>query len=161
MLLQPTLLGKVIEYLLPPTKLPSSQRNSCIRNYFTPQQINSFLKSRTPPPASKPPNLSQKSSVPLSQVNTLSAAALSQKTITTQVMAHSAVLKSTRVLGCFEELRLWQVVPILCRPVNPPGIKLSDLQLSRGLLPNTLSSAIQTFSSNISFDLKTTSRHST
>lgn len=46
-------------------------------HYFTPQQASSFLKSPTPPPASKPPSLSRKSSVDPGQVSLLSPAALS------------------------------------------------------------------------------------
>ncbi|XP_014403808.1 PREDICTED: transcription factor SPT20 homolog isoform X3 [Myotis brandtii] len=74
---QSSVLGKGIKHRPPPIKLPSSSGNSSTGNYFTPQQASSFLKSPTPPPASKPPSLSRKSSVDLSQVSMLSPAALS------------------------------------------------------------------------------------
>ncbi|XP_036310845.1 transcription factor SPT20 homolog isoform X2 [Pipistrellus kuhlii] len=74
---QSSVLGKGIKHRPPPIKLPSSSGNSSTGNYFTPQQASSFLKSPTPPPASKPPSLSRKSSVDLSQTSMLSPAALS------------------------------------------------------------------------------------
>lgn len=74
---QSSVLGKGIKHRPPPIKFPSSSGNSSSGNYFTPQQASSFLKSPTPPPASKPPSLSRKSSVDLSQVSMLSPAALS------------------------------------------------------------------------------------
>ncbi|VCX31020.1 unnamed protein product, partial [Gulo gulo] len=74
---QSSVLGKGVKHRPPPIKLPSSSGNSSSGNYFTPQQASSFLKSPTPPPASKPPSLSRKSSVDLSQVSMLSPAALS------------------------------------------------------------------------------------
>lgn len=77
MSVQSSVLGKGIKHRPPPIKLPSTSGNSSTGNYFTPQQASSFLKSPTPPPASKPPSLSRKSSVDLSQVSMLSPAALS------------------------------------------------------------------------------------
>ncbi|XP_006837713.1 PREDICTED: transcription factor SPT20 homolog isoform X1 [Chrysochloris asiatica] len=77
MSVQSSVLGKGVKHRPPPIKLPSSSGNSSSGNYFTPQQTSSFLKSPTPPPASKPPSLSRKSSVDLSQVSMLSPAALS------------------------------------------------------------------------------------
>uniref|UniRef100_A0A452VIS3 SPT20 homolog, SAGA complex component n=1 Tax=Ursus maritimus TaxID=29073 RepID=A0A452VIS3_URSMA len=74
---QSSVLGKGVKHRPPPIKLPSSSGNSSSGNYFTPQQASSFLKSPTPPPASKPPSLSRKSSVDLNQVSMLSPAALS------------------------------------------------------------------------------------
>ncbi|KAF6376848.1 hypothetical protein mRhiFer1_016399 [Rhinolophus ferrumequinum] len=74
---QSSVLGKGVKHRPPPIKLPSSSGSSSSGNYFTPQQASSFLKSPTPPPASKPPSLSRKSSVDLSQVSMLSPAALS------------------------------------------------------------------------------------
>eukprot|EP00069_Balaena_mysticetus_P021067 bmy_03060T0 len=74
---QSSVLGKGVKHRPPPIKLPSSSGNSSSGNYFTPQQVSSFLKSPTPPPASKPPSLSRKSSMDLSQVSMLSPAALS------------------------------------------------------------------------------------
>ncbi|XP_070095653.1 transcription factor SPT20 homolog isoform X12 [Equus przewalskii] len=74
---QSSVLGKGVKHRPPPIKLPSSSGNSSSGNYFTPQQTSSFLKSPTPPPASKPPSLSRKSSVDLNQVSMLSPAALS------------------------------------------------------------------------------------
>ncbi|EHB03885.1 Protein FAM48A, partial [Heterocephalus glaber] len=74
---QSSVLGKGVKHRPPPIKLPSSSGNSSSGNYFTPQQASSFLKSPTPPPSSKPPSLSRKSSVDLNQVSMLSPAALS------------------------------------------------------------------------------------
>ncbi|XP_028353708.1 transcription factor SPT20 homolog isoform X3 [Physeter macrocephalus] len=74
---QSSVLGKGVKHRPPPIKLPSSSGNSSSGNYFTPQQVSSFLKSPTPPPASKPPSLSRKSSMDLNQVSMLSPAALS------------------------------------------------------------------------------------
>ncbi|XP_014403814.1 PREDICTED: transcription factor SPT20 homolog isoform X13 [Myotis brandtii] len=101
---QSSVLGKGIKHRPPPIKLPSSSGNSSTGNYFTPQQASSFLKSPTPPPASKPPSLSRKSSVDLSQVSMLSPAALSpasssQRTTATQVMANTAGLNFINVVG--------------------------------------------------------------
>ncbi|ELK09268.1 Protein FAM48A [Pteropus alecto] len=77
MSVQSSVLGKGVKHRPPPIKLPSSSGNSFSGNYFTPQQASSFLKSPTPPPASKPPSLSRKSSVDLNQGSMLSPAALS------------------------------------------------------------------------------------
>nr|KAF6428568.1 SPT20-like protein, SAGA complex component [Rousettus aegyptiacus] len=77
MSVQSSVLGKGVKHRPPPIKLPSSSGNSFSGNYFTPQQASSFLKSPTPPPSSKPPSLSRKSSVDLSQGSMLSPAALS------------------------------------------------------------------------------------
>ncbi|XP_042541277.1 transcription factor SPT20 homolog isoform X3 [Dipodomys spectabilis] len=74
---QSSVLGKGIKHRPPPIKLPTSSGSSSSGNYFTPQQASSFLKSPTPPPSSKPPSLSRKSSVDLNQVSMLSPAALS------------------------------------------------------------------------------------
>ncbi|KAG8524747.1 Transcription factor SPT20, partial [Galemys pyrenaicus] len=74
---QSSVLGKGVKHRPPPIKLSSSSGNSCTGNYFTPQQASSFLKSPTPPPTSKPPSVSRKSSVDLNQVSMLSPAALS------------------------------------------------------------------------------------
>ncbi|KAM9674843.1 transcription factor SPT20 homolog isoform 7-T9 [Dama dama] len=74
---QSSVLGKGVKHRPPPIKLPSASGNSSSGNYFTPQQASSFLKSPTPPPASKPPSLSRKSSVDVNQVSMLSPAALS------------------------------------------------------------------------------------
>ncbi|XP_023364583.1 transcription factor SPT20 homolog isoform X4 [Otolemur garnettii] len=74
---QSSVLGKGVKHRPPPIKLPSSSGNSSSGNYFTPQQASSFLKSPTPPPSSKPPSLSRKSSVDLSQGSMLSPATLS------------------------------------------------------------------------------------
>ncbi|XP_006066049.2 transcription factor SPT20 homolog isoform X4 [Bubalus kerabau] len=74
---QSSVLGKGVKHRPPPIKLPSASGNSSSGNYFTPQQASSFLKSPTPPPASKPPSLSRKSSMDLNQVSMLSPAALS------------------------------------------------------------------------------------
>ncbi|XP_035867056.1 transcription factor SPT20 homolog isoform X2 [Phyllostomus discolor] len=74
---QSSVLGKGVKHRPPPIKLPSGPGSAPAGNYFTPQQASSFLKSPTPPPASKPPSLSRKSSVDPGQVGLLSPAALS------------------------------------------------------------------------------------
>ncbi|XP_037655716.1 transcription factor SPT20 homolog isoform X2 [Choloepus didactylus] len=74
---QSSVLGKGVRHRPPPIKLPSGSGGSSSGNYFTAQQASSFLKSPTPPPPTKPPGLSRKSSVDLSQVGMLSPAALS------------------------------------------------------------------------------------
>ncbi|KAM8785925.1 transcription factor SPT20 homolog isoform 10-T11 [Rhynchonycteris naso] len=74
---QSSVLGKGVKHRPPPIRLPSNSGSSSSGNYFTPQQASSFLKSPTPPPVSKPPSLSRKSSVDLSQVSMLSSASLS------------------------------------------------------------------------------------
>ncbi|XP_058132912.1 transcription factor SPT20 homolog isoform X5 [Dasypus novemcinctus] len=74
---QSSVLGKGVKHRPPPIKLPSSSGNSSSGNYFTAQQASSFLKSPTPPPTSKTPSLSRKSSMDLGQVSMLSPAALS------------------------------------------------------------------------------------
>ncbi|XP_053521472.1 transcription factor SPT20 homolog isoform X7 [Artibeus jamaicensis] len=74
---QSSVLGKGVKHRPPPIKLPSGSGSASAGNYFTPQQASSFLKSPTPPPASKPPSLSRKASVDPGQVGLLSPAALS------------------------------------------------------------------------------------
>uniref|UniRef100_A0A8I3SAY2 SPT20 homolog, SAGA complex component n=2 Tax=Canis lupus familiaris TaxID=9615 RepID=A0A8I3SAY2_CANLF len=162
---QSSVLGKGVKHRPPPIKLPSSSGNS---NYFTPQQASSFLKSPTPPPASKPPSLSRKSSVDLNQVSMLSPAALSpasssQRTTATQVMANSAGLNFINVVGsvCGAQALMSGSNPMLgCNTgaITPAGINLSGLLPSGGLLPNALPSAMQAASqAGVPFGLKNTS----
>ncbi|KAM5277614.1 transcription factor SPT20 homolog isoform 16-T26 [Hipposideros larvatus] len=165
---QSSILGKGVKHRPPPIKLPSSSGSSSSGNYFTPQQASSFLKSPTPPPASKPPSLSRKSSVDLSQVSMLSPAALSpasssQRTTATQVMANSAGLNFINVVGsvCGAQALMSGSNPMLgCNTgaITPAGINLSGLLPSGGLLPNALPGAMQAASqAGVPFGLKNTS----
>ncbi|XP_059935705.1 transcription factor SPT20 homolog isoform X8 [Mesoplodon densirostris] len=165
---QSSVLGKGVKHRPPPIKLPSSSGNSSSGNYFTPQQVSSFLKSPTPPPASKPPSLSRKSSMDLNQVSMLSPAALSpasssQRTTATQVMANSAGLNFINVVGsvCGAQALMSGSNPMLgCNTgaITPAGINLSGLLPSGGLLPNALPSAMQAASqAGVPFGLKNTS----
>ncbi|XP_032960306.1 transcription factor SPT20 homolog isoform X12 [Rhinolophus ferrumequinum] len=165
---QSSVLGKGVKHRPPPIKLPSSSGSSSSGNYFTPQQASSFLKSPTPPPASKPPSLSRKSSVDLSQVSMLSPAALSpasssQRTTATQVMANSAGLNFINVVGsvCGAQALMSGSNPMLgCNTgaITPAGINLSGLLPSGGLLPNALPGAMQAASqAGVPFGLKNTS----
>ncbi|XP_058404017.1 transcription factor SPT20 homolog isoform X8 [Diceros bicornis minor] len=165
---QSSVLGKGVKHRPPPIKLPSSSGNSSSGNYFTPQQASSFLKSPTPPPASKPPNLSRKSSVDLNQVSMLSPAALSpasssQRTTATQVMANSAGLNFINVVGsvCGAQALMSGSNPMLgCNTgaIPPAGINLSGLLPSGSLLPNALPGAMQAASqAGVPFGLKNTS----
>ncbi|XP_038429121.1 transcription factor SPT20 homolog isoform X11 [Canis lupus familiaris] len=165
---QSSVLGKGVKHRPPPIKLPSSSGNSSSGNYFTPQQASSFLKSPTPPPASKPPSLSRKSSMDLNQVSMLSPAALSpasssQRTTATQVMANSAGLNFINVVGsvCGAQALMSGSNPMLgCNTgaITPAGINLSGLLPSGGLLPNALPSAMQAASqAGVPFGLKNTS----
>ncbi|KYO26445.1 transcription factor SPT20-like protein isoform E [Alligator mississippiensis] len=77
---QSSVLGKGVKHRPPPIKLPSSSGSSSSGNIFSPQQSSGHLKSPTPPPPlppSKPPSLSRKQSMDLSQVSMLSPAAMS------------------------------------------------------------------------------------
>ncbi|XP_070376651.1 transcription factor SPT20 homolog isoform X16 [Equus asinus] len=165
---QSSVLGKGVKHRPPPIKLPSSSGNSSSGNYFTPQQASSFLKSPTPPPASKPPSLSRKSSVDLNQVSMLSPAALSpasssQRTTATQVMANSAGLNFINVVGsvCGAQALMSGSNPMLgCNTgaITPAGINLSGLLPSGSLLPNALPGAMQaTSQAGVPFGLKNTS----
>ncbi|XP_058132915.1 transcription factor SPT20 homolog isoform X8 [Dasypus novemcinctus] len=165
---QSSVLGKGVKHRPPPIKLPSSSGNSSSGNYFTAQQASSFLKSPTPPPTSKTPSLSRKSSMDLGQVSMLSPAALSpasssQRTTATQVMANSAGLNFINVVGsvCGAQALMSGSNPMLgCSPgaVTPAGINLSGLLPSGGLLPNALPGAMQAPSpAGVPFGLKNTS----
>ncbi|KAM9192560.1 transcription factor SPT20 homolog isoform 5-T9 [Dugong dugon] len=164
---QSSVLGKGVKHRPPPIKLPSSSGNSSSGNYFTAQQASSFLKSPTPPPASKPPSLSRKSSVDLSQVSMLSPAALSpasssQRTTATQVMANSPGLNFINVLGsvCGAQALMSGSNPMLgCNTgaITPAGINLSGLLPSGGLLPNALPGSLPASQAGVPFGLKNTS----
>ncbi|KAM7111237.1 transcription factor SPT20 homolog isoform 1-T4 [Molossus nigricans] len=165
---QSSILGKGVKHRPPPIKLPSSSGTSSSGNCFTPQQASSFLRSPTPPPASKPPSLSRKSSVDLSQVSMLSPAALSpagssQRAAAAQVMASSAGLSFISAVGsaCGAQALMSGSNPVLgCNTgaVAPAGISLSGLLPSGGLLPSTLPGAVQAASqAGVPFGLKNTS----
>uniref|UniRef100_A0A8C5UMQ5 SPT20 homolog, SAGA complex component n=1 Tax=Microcebus murinus TaxID=30608 RepID=A0A8C5UMQ5_MICMU len=139
---QSSVLGKGVKHRPPPIKLPSSSGTSSSGNYFTPQQASSFLKSPTPPPSSKPPSLSRKSSVDLSQVSMLSPAALSPAS-SSQTFA--LVFLKTAFSTCELALMSGSNPMLGCNTgaITPAGINLSGLLPSGGLLPNALPSAMQ------------------
>uniref|UniRef100_UPI00063C8BA7 transcription factor SPT20 homolog n=1 Tax=Odobenus rosmarus divergens TaxID=9708 RepID=UPI00063C8BA7 len=75
-------------------RLPWSSGKSWSGNSFTPWEASSFLKSPSPAPASKPPSLSQQSSVDVNRVNPLpaalpSSASAPQRTPASRVSANS------------------------------------------------------------------------
>ncbi|XP_058391460.1 transcription factor SPT20 homolog [Diceros bicornis minor] len=101
---QPSVLGKEVTPPPPPVSLPSSSGRSSSGSSFTPQQASSFHKSPSPAPASKPPSLSQKSSVEENRVSTLPAATLStagssQRTLATQLTVHPVSIKVIKVVS--------------------------------------------------------------
>ncbi|XP_035581351.1 transcription factor SPT20 homolog [Zalophus californianus] len=76
-------------------RLPWSSGKSWSGNSFTPWEASSFLKSPSPAPASKPPGLSQQSSVGVNRVNPLpaalpSSASAPQRSPASRVTASSA-----------------------------------------------------------------------
>ncbi|XP_004411899.1 PREDICTED: transcription factor SPT20 homolog [Odobenus rosmarus divergens] len=104
---QSSVQGKGVRHPSPTIKLPSSSEKTSSGNSFTPWQGNSFLKSPSPPPRSRPTPrspLSQKSSVEVKRVNILPAASLStasssQRSLATPVMASSAGHNIIKVVG--------------------------------------------------------------
>ncbi|XP_053521474.1 transcription factor SPT20 homolog isoform X9 [Artibeus jamaicensis] len=165
---QSSVLGKGVKHRPPPIKLPSGSGSASAGNYFTPQQASSFLKSPTPPPASKPPSLSRKASVDPGQVGLLSPAALSpagssQRTSAPPAMATSAGLSFINVVGsvCGVPALRSSSSPTLggnTGAVAPAGIHLSGLLPSGGLLPSTLPGAAQAAPhTGVPFGLKNTS----
>ncbi|XP_044524187.1 transcription factor SPT20 homolog [Gracilinanus agilis] len=168
LLIQPSVLGKGVKHRPPPIKLPSSSGSSSSGNIFSPQQSGSHLKSPTPPPTSKPPGLSRKPSMDLSQVSMLSPAALSpasssQRTTSTQVMANPAGLNFINVVGsvCGAQALMSSSNPMLgCNTgaITPAGLNLSGILPSGGLVPGALPAAMQSASqSGVPFGLKNTS----
>ncbi|OWK00803.1 SUPT20H [Cervus elaphus hippelaphus] len=119
---QSSVLGKGVKHRPPPIKLPSASGNSSSGNYFTPQQASSFLKSPTPPPASKPPSLSRKSSVDLNQVSMLSPAALSpaSSSQTTPTPQDSGFTPQPTLLTQFaqQQKSLSQAMPVTTIPLS-------------------------------------------
>ncbi|KAG5204111.1 hypothetical protein JEQ12_002087 [Ovis aries] len=119
---QSSVLGKGVKHRPPPIKLPSTSGNSSSGNYFTPQQASSFLKSPTPPPASKPPSLSRKSSVDLNQVSMLSPAALSpaSSSQTTPTPQDSGFTPQPTLLTQFaqQQKSLSQAMPVTTIPLS-------------------------------------------
>ncbi|XP_072466473.1 transcription factor SPT20 homolog isoform X17 [Notamacropus eugenii] len=168
LLVQPSVLGKGVKHRPPPIKLPSSSGSSSSGNIFSSQQSGSHHKSPTPPPTSKPPGLSRKPSMDLSQVNMLSPAALSpasssQRTTSTQVMANPAGLNFINVVGsvCGAQALMSSSNPMLgCNTgaITPAGLNLSGILPSGGLVPGALPAAMQSASqSGVPFGLKNTS----
>ncbi|XP_036598768.1 transcription factor SPT20 homolog isoform X7 [Trichosurus vulpecula] len=168
LLVQPSVLGKGVKHRPPPIKLPSSSGSSSSGNIFSPQQSGSHHKSPTPPPTSKPPGLSRKPSMDLSQVSMLSPAALSpasssQRTTSTQVMANPAGLNFINVVGsvCGAQALMSSSNPMLgCNTgaITPAGLNLSGILPSGGLVPGALPAAMQSASqSGVPFGLKNTS----
>nr|XP_048704061.1 transcription factor SPT20 homolog isoform X23 [Caretta caretta] len=153
---QSSVLGKGVKHRPPPIKLPSSSGSSSSGNIFSPQQSSGHLKSPTPPPPSKPPSLSRKQSMDLSQVSMLSPAAMSpasssQRTTSTQVMANPAGLNFINVVGsvCGAQTLMSGSNPMLgCNSgaITPAGINLSGILPSGGLVPNALPAAMQSAS---------------
>ncbi|XP_037748527.1 transcription factor SPT20 homolog isoform X25 [Chelonia mydas] len=165
---QSSVLGKGVKHRPPPIKLPSSSGSSSSGNIFSPQQSSGHLKSPTPPPPSKPPSLSRKQSMDLSQVSMLSPAAMSpasssQRTTSTQVMANPAGLNFINVVGsvCGAQTLMSGSNPMLgCNTgaITPAGINLSGILPSGGLVPNALPAAMQSASQTGSpFGLKNAS----
>ncbi|XP_068920751.1 transcription factor SPT20 homolog isoform X7 [Petaurus breviceps papuanus] len=168
LLVQPSVLGKGVKHRPPPIKLPSGSGSSSSGNIFSPQQSGSHHKSPTPPPTSKPPGLSRKPSMDLSQVSMLSPAALSpasssQRTTSTQVMANPAGLNFINVVGsvCGAQALMSSSNPMLgCNTgaITPAGLNLSGILPSGGLVPGALPAAMQSASqSGVPFGLKNTS----
>nr|XP_023960676.1 transcription factor SPT20 homolog isoform X12 [Chrysemys picta bellii] len=153
---QSSVLGKGVKHRPPPIKLPSSSGSSSSGNIFSPQQSSGHLKSPTPPPPSKPPSLSRKQSMDLSQVSMLSPAAMSpasssQRTTSTQVMANPAGLNFINVVGsvCGAQTLMSGSNPMLgCNTgaITPAGINLSGILPSGGLVPSALPAAVQSAS---------------
>ncbi|XP_065586304.1 transcription factor SPT20 homolog isoform X8 [Cyrtonyx montezumae] len=156
---QSSVLGKGVKHRPPPIKLPSSSGISSSGNIFSPQQSSGHLKSPTPPPpppSSKPPGLSRKQSMDLSQVSMLSPAAMSpasssQRTTSTQVMANPAGLNFINVVGsvCGAQTLMSGSNPMLgCNTgaIAPAGINLSGILPSGGLVPSALPAAMQSAS---------------
>ncbi|XP_074842944.1 transcription factor SPT20 homolog isoform X15 [Carettochelys insculpta] len=154
---QSSVLGKGVKHRPPPIKLPSSSGSSSSGNIFSSQQSSGHLKSPTPPPPpSKPPSLSRKQSMDLSQVSMLSPAALSpasssQRTTSTQVMANPAGLNFINVVGsvCGAQTLMSGSNPMLgCNTgaITPAGINLSGILPSGGLVPSGLPAAMQSAS---------------
>ncbi|XP_074815903.1 transcription factor SPT20 homolog isoform X10 [Natator depressus] len=165
---QSSVLGKGVKHRPPPIKLPSSSGSSSSGNIFSPQQSSGHLKSPTPPPPSKPPSLSRKQSMDLSQVSMLSPAAMSpasssQRTTSTQVMANPAGLNFINVVGsvCGAQTLMSGSNPMLgCNTgaITPAGINLSGILPSGGLVPNALPAAMHSASQTGSpFGLKNAS----
>ncbi|XP_044871431.1 transcription factor SPT20 homolog isoform X13 [Mauremys mutica] len=153
---QSSVLGKGVKHRPPPIKLPSSSGSSSSGNIFSPQQSSGHLKSPTPPPPSKPPSLSRKQSMDLSQVSMLSPAAMSpasssQRTTSTQVMANPAGLNFINVVGsvCGAQTLMSGSNPMLgCNTgaITPAGINLSGILPSGGLVPSAVPAAMQSAS---------------
>ncbi|XP_025065593.1 transcription factor SPT20 homolog isoform X8 [Alligator sinensis] len=168
---QSSVLGKGVKHRPPPIKLPSSSGSSSSGNIFSPQQSSGHLKSPTPPPPlppSKPPSLSRKQSMDLSQVSMLSPAAMSpasssQRTASTQVMANPAGLNFINVVGSVcgaQTLMSGSNTMLGCNTgaIAPAGINLSGILPSGGLVPNALPAAMQSASqAGSTFGLKNTS----
>ncbi|XP_045694867.1 transcription factor SPT20 homolog isoform X12 [Phyllostomus hastatus] len=165
---QSSVLGKGVKHRPPPIKLPSGPGSAPAGNYFTPQQASSFLKSPTPPPASKPPSLSRKSSVDPGQVGLLSPAALSpagssQRTSAPPALAASAGLGFISVVGsaCGVPALRSSSSPVLggnAGAVAPAGVSLGGLLPSGGLLPGSLPGTAQAAPhTGVPFGLKNTS----
>ncbi|XP_028904344.1 transcription factor SPT20 homolog isoform X6 [Ornithorhynchus anatinus] len=165
---QSSVLGKGVKHRPPPIKLPSSSGSSSSGNIFSPQQSSSHLKSPTPPPpASKPPGLSRKPSMDLSQVSMLtpasvSSASSSQRTTSTQVMANPAGLNFINVVGsvCGAQTLMSGSNPMLgCNSsaITPTGINLSGILPSGSLVPSSLPASVPSATPGVPFGLKNTS----
>uniref|UniRef100_A0A8D0LB34 SPT20 homolog, SAGA complex component n=1 Tax=Sphenodon punctatus TaxID=8508 RepID=A0A8D0LB34_SPHPU len=150
---QSSVLGKGVKHRSPPIKLLSSSGSSSSGNIFSPQQSSGHLKSPTPPPPSKPPSISRKQSLDLSQVSLLSPAAVSPASSSqrTSSMANPAGLNFINVVGsvCGAQTLMSGSNPMLgCNTgaIAPTGINLGGILPSGGLVPSALPASMQSTS---------------
>ncbi|XP_004435273.1 PREDICTED: transcription factor SPT20 homolog isoform X2 [Ceratotherium simum simum] len=135
--IQPSVPEKEFTPPPPPVSLPSSSGRSSSGSSFTPQQASSFQKSPSPAPDSKPPSLSQKSSVEVNRVSILPAAVLStasssQRTLATQVTVHPVSIKVIKVVSPLPGAQALgrgpnPVLSSTTRAIAPAGIKPGNL----------------------------------
>uniref|UniRef100_A0A674K8N9 Spt20-like SEP domain-containing protein n=1 Tax=Terrapene triunguis TaxID=2587831 RepID=A0A674K8N9_9SAUR len=150
---QSSVLGKGVKHRPPPIKLPSSSGSSSSGNIFSPQQSSGHLKSPTPPPPSKPPSLSRKQSMDLSQVSMLSPAAMSPASSSQSDCSHTFVPLGFNVFSFLfysgAQTLMSGSNPMLgCNTgaITPAGINLSGILPSGGLVPSALPAAMQSAS---------------
>ncbi|XP_016014978.2 transcription factor SPT20 homolog [Rousettus aegyptiacus] len=139
---QPSALGQGVQHTPAAIKLPLILRKSRLGNSLPPQQASSFRRSPFPALASKPPSLSQKSSMEVNQVSTLraatpSSASSSLRTPATPVRSSPTGLSVIKVVG---PVGVAKTVargsnPSIARASAPVGVTHSSLP-SRGQPPN-------------------------
>uniref|UniRef100_A0A674K219 Spt20-like SEP domain-containing protein n=1 Tax=Terrapene triunguis TaxID=2587831 RepID=A0A674K219_9SAUR len=147
---QSSVLGKGVKHRPPPIKLPSSSGSSSSGKYFL---SSGHLKSPTPPPPSKPPSLSRKQSMDLSQVSMLSPAAMSPASSSQSDCSHTFVPLGFNVFSFLfysgAQTLMSGSNPMLgCNTgaITPAGINLSGILPSGGLVPSALPAAMQSAS---------------